>query len=258
MQRILNDQAQNQAYAIEVCYPHFEDKWGEFKIKEGKCPICEKAYDKNTNYCSLCGPSIDKNVKISNLMEKIGKGRPIILLAKSLSYVEGRCLYKGLELFKEKRNEIDSRSNITIYDALDLLYDGDNDSNNESFCNKCKISQKSLVKKEIYKCPNYLIIKFNRFKIRGNSKKAFNDTQIYYKLVLDLKDYLIYPDKDNSEYVLYGIVFYRRSSFSSSHYFSYCKSFGTWISYDDTNLEQINSLNYKGAYILFYKRKNFE
>jgi len=255
--KLLHSQFQNDLDYIDICFPHFTDKWENLKIKEGKCPICGKAYDRNTNYCSLFDSS-NKSPKVSNLMEKIGKGRPIILFAKSIGYVEDKFLFKGLKLFKEKRTEMESRSNITIYDAFDLLYDGDNDSVNESFCNKCNKNQKSLIKKEIYKPPLYLIIKFNRFKTKGNSKKTIlNDTQIQFGVNLDLKDYLNYPDKDNSEYVLYGIVFHKRS-FNSNHYYSYCNSFGTWISYDDTSLEQINSLNCKGAYILFYKRKNFE
>ena len=255
MGKLLHSQFQSFYDSIDICFPHFTDKWESLKIKEGKCPICEKAYDKNTNYCSL---SINKSIKISNLIEKIGKGRPLILLAKSAGYVEDRSLFKGLKLFKEKRNEIESRSNITIYDAFDLLYDGDNDSVNEFFCNQCKKSQKSLIKNEISVPPLYLIIKFNRFKNRGNSRKInINETQIQFGLYLDIKDYLICSDKDNSEYNLYGIVFHKRS-FNSNHYYSYCKSFDKWLSYNDSSLDVPNTLENKGAYILFYKRKNFE
>jgi len=258
MSKLLHSQFQSYYDSIDICFPHFTDKWENLKIKEGKCPICGKAYDRNTNYCSLLNPSINKSIKISNLIEKIGKGRPLILIAKSAEYVEDRSLFKGLKLFKEKRNEIDSRSNITIYDAFDLLYDGDNDSVNESFCNKCKKNQKSLIKKEISKPPLYLIIKFNRFKNRGNSRKInINETQILFNLYFDIKDYLIFPDTDNSEYNLYGVVYYKRS-FNSNHYYSYCSSFGRWFSYNDTYLEEPNALESKGAYILFYKRKNFD
>ena len=258
MIKLLHSQFHSYLDYVDICFPHFTDKWENLKIKEGKCPICGKAYDRNTNYCSLLNSSINKSIKISNLMEIIGKGRPLILFAKSIGYVEDKFLFKGLKLFKEKRSEIESRSNITIYDAFDLLYDGDNDSVIEYTCNKCKKNQKSLIKKEISKPPLYLIVKFNRFKIKGNSKKInINDTQIQFGLHLDIKDYLICPDKENSEYNLYGIVFHKRS-FNSNHYYSYCNSFGRWLSYNDTSLEEPNTLENKGAYILFYKRKNFE
>jgi hypothetical protein len=258
MAKLLHSQFQSYLDYIDICFPHFTDKWENLKIKEGKCPICGKVYDKNTNYCSLLNSSFNKSIKISNLLEKIGKERPLILFAKSVGYVEDKSLFKGLKLFKEKRNEINSRFNITIYDAFDLLNDGDNDSVNESFCNKCKKSQKSLIKKTISKCPLYLIVKFNRFKNRENSrKKIINDTQIQFSRYLDIKDYLICPDKNNSEYNLYGIVFHKRS-FNSNHYYSYCNSFGSWISYNDTSLEMPSGLENKGAYILFFKRKNFE
>jgi hypothetical protein len=212
MIKLLHSQFHSYLDYVDICFPHFTDKWENLKIKEGKCPICGKAYDRNTNYCSLLNSSINKSIKISNLMEKIGKGRPLILFAKSIGYVEDKFLFKGLKLFKEKRSEIESRSNITIYDAFDLLYDGDNDSVIEYTCNKCKKNQKSLIKKEISKPPLYLIVKFNRFKIKGNSKKInINDTQIQFGLHLDIKDYLICPDKDNFVYNLYGIVFHKRS-----------------------------------------------
>ena len=74
---------------------------------------------------------------------------------------------------------------------------------------------------------------------------------------MDIKDYLIFPDKDNSVYNLYGIVFHKRS-FNSHHYYSYCNSFEKWFSYNDISLEATNTLENKGAYLLFYKRKNFE
>jgi hypothetical protein len=171
MAKLLHSQFQSYLDYIDICFPHFTDKWENLKIKEGKCPICGKVYDKNTNYCSLLNSSFNKSIKISNLLEKIGKERPLILFAKSVGYVEDKSLFKGLKLFKEKRNEIDSRFNITIYDAFDLLNDGDNDSVNESFCNKCEKNQKSLIKKEISKPPLYLIVKFNRFKTEEIQKK---------------------------------------------------------------------------------------
>ena len=61
---IINDQYLSKGNTIEICYPHFEDKWGEFKINEGKCPICGKIYEKKQNYCSLF-PTIDKGLKIN-------------------------------------------------------------------------------------------------------------------------------------------------------------------------------------------------
>ena len=255
--KILHSQVQNYLDAIDICFPHFNDKWENLKIKEGKCPICAKAYDKNINSCSLFNSSFDTNIKISNFIEKTNKGKPLVLFVKSELYDESQ-LYDGLKLFSEKKNEIDSKSNLSIYDAIDLLNDEEIDVNKNWYCNKCKKEKKSFKKKQIYKLPYYLIIQLQRFKNKGNIKKAIakNDTLIEYRQSLDLKDFVIGPDKEKSEYTLYGVVLHKKA-LNGNHHFAYCKSFDDWILYDDTNLESLESLVNKDAYLLFYKRKNF-
>ena len=255
--KILNSQVQNYIDAVDIYFPHFNDKWENLKIKEGKCPICSKAYDKNINSCSLFHSSFDTNIKISDFIEKVNKGKPLVLFVKSELY-DGSQLYDGLNLFSEKKNEIHSKTNLTIYDAIDLLNDGEIDTNKWWYCNKCKKEKMSFKKKKIYKSPYYLIIQLQRFKSKGNTKKGSvkNDTLIEYRQSLDLKDFVIGPDKEKSEYTLYGVVLHKKA-INGNHNYAYCKSFDDWILYDDTNLESLESLVNKDAYLLFYKRKNF-
>ena len=262
LQRILHGQAQNQAYAIEVCYPHFKDKWGEFKIKEGKCPICGKIFIKKQKYCSLF-PTIDKKMKISEFIKEKNKGRPLILFAKSLLYDINKTLYNGMKLFFDKKNdiEIESKINLSLYDALAALNKGQIlEEENSWYCKKCKHLKTAKRKLEIYRAPLYLIIQLKRFKFKDKVESNIlgnkNETFIEYNELLNLKDFIIGPDKDKYEYNLYAVVIHKKQM-NNGHYISYCKSFGKWYLYNDRNVERIENPINKDAYLLFYKRKNY-
>ena len=43
--KLLHSQFQS-VYYINICFPHFTDKWENLKIKEGKFPICGKEYNR--------------------------------------------------------------------------------------------------------------------------------------------------------------------------------------------------------------------
>jgi ubiquitin C-terminal hydrolase len=258
LRKILYNQGQNELTSFEICYPHFNDKWESFKIKDGICPICKKLYDKNTKYCSLFNTFTENN-SIFNLINN-NKDIPLIFYAKSFFYNPNACLYNGIELFLEKKNEIESKKHITIYDSLEALtsqeiLDGDNMWN----CKICNKKRKAEKKVELYKTPNYLIIQLKRFKQKKNvnGKSVLgnkNDTFIEYKEILNLKDFVIGPEKNKSIYDLYGIIIHKK--FMNTHFISYCKNLGVWINYDDVEINAVENLFTKDAYLLFYKKRN--
>ena len=257
--KILESRGRNFYDSIEICFPHFNDKWNNFKIKDGICPICKKTYDKNTQFCPLFD-SIQKTATITNLINNMSKDRPLILFAKSSLYNSQLTLYKGIPLLFEKKNEIETKA-LNLYDALDLLNKEQipDDGDSIKCCQKCK---KKLGKKiELYKTPYYLIIHLNRFKQKTSNKTNFSnkdDTFIEYKEILNLKDFVIGPNKDKSLYDLYGIVLHTKFMNFSSHYISYCKNYGSWFSYDDKSFKDIKNPINKDAYLLFYKRRYFK
>jgi hypothetical protein len=254
--KILDSQGRNFSDSIEICFPHFNDKWNNYKIKEGICPICKKAYDKNTKFCALFD-SLDKKTTILNLINNQNKNRPLILYGKSILYSPQLSLYRGIPLFFEKKIEIESRANINLYDAFDLLnkeeiLEGDN----LLYCNNCKGKKKAKKKIEVYKAPYYLILHLKRYK-QSTKLGIKNDTIIDYKEALNLKDFVLGPNKEISLYDLYGVVI-NKKSMNSSHYIAYCKNFGSCLSYDDESVNKIENLIHKDAYLLFYKRKVYE
>ena len=249
---------------IEICYPHFNDKWGYTKIKQ--CPLCTKPYDRNSKYCNLFDLVKNTNKKISLLIKHLDNNNknikiPLIFYAKSQCYNTQSRLYKGMDLFFDKKNEIEveSKKHLSLLDSLELFNNEELlDGENMLYCNKCKSKQKAGKKIELYRTPKYLIIQLKRFKQKKNFSLANkNDTFIEYKEVLNLKDFVVGPDKDKSIYDLYGVVIHKKF-FNSNNFISYCKNFGYWFSYDDNSFNLVENLINKDAYLLFYKKKNFD
>jgi len=247
----LMKQFQEQNDSIEICYPHFSGSWENYKIKEGKCPVCQKSYVKGENFCCLM-EFLDKSTTIENLLEKQGKNRTLILFAKSVLYGENKYIYKGMNLFLKKNNEIETREIISLYDSLDLFSSSKTTDEEKWFCKNCKQKRQFIRTKCIYKSPIYLILKLNR-----NINQGKIDKFIEYKEMLDLKEYVKGPDKINSIYDLYAVLLHRKS-LNGTCYFCYCYSFGFWISFSLDGIEQIENPISKDAYILFYKKRNAE
>ena len=259
LQKILDKRAQ-PLKSIEICFPHFTKSWGKFKINKGECPLCKSKYDKQKKYCSLF-KSIPKNKKISDLMSNL-KGRPLIIYAKSQQYNSKEEVYSGIPLFNENSKKKDKKLNFTIYDSFDCfnqkeILEGDN----MWYCNKCKKHNIAVKKIEIYRTPLYLIIQLKRFRHRSGFFSSLlgnkNETYVEYKEVLNIKDFVVGPDKDKSIYNLYGVIIHKKFM-NGGHYYAYCKNRGLWITYDDQQLSICHNPIDKDAYLLFYKRKNYD
>ena len=258
LSRFLKEEDNNNIDSIGLYFPHFSDSWKSLKISSKKCPICQKIYDKNIKGCEL---PYSQNSIISDIVNHIRKNlnddkRPIILFANA-NYESSGELYKGIEF----ESNLDSKSKITIYDSLELFNKKEMlDGEEKWFCNMCKARQKAAKKLEIYKTPRYLIIQFKRFKQRGNIMRNIlgskNETFIYYNEILNLHNYVVGPDKNNSIYKLYGVIIHiSLSNNEGGHYLSFCKNNGRWIVYNDKNIELCKNFIHKDAYLLFYERK---
>ena len=246
---------QNKKDSIELCYPHCNKEWGKFKCIDNICPLCQKKID-SKKYCQIT----NKNILISDLLNKQTK-RSLIFFAKSKIYFKNKEFYKGMPLFNEKSTaEIkSSRNNLSVYDAFDLFnkeefLEGDN----QWYCNNCKQHQNAAKKIEIYKTPLYLIIQLKRFKQRNNIVRFIlgskNTTYINYKEVLNLKEFVVGPDKDKSIYNLYAITIHKEFM-NGGHYIAFCKNKGIWITYDDDRVIKCENPISKDAYLLFYKKQ---
>ena len=229
-------------------------------ITSKKCPICEETYSKNIKYCFI-SKKFKKDVKISYLIDKIGEDKPLIIYVKSQFYDFNSELYQNIKLSSFiKKKEKGKKDILTIYDSLELFNKEEIIIDEENwFCNKCDKQQKCQKKLKIYKAPYYLIIHLKRFKDKkglmnslfGNKNEIFID----YQQILNLNDYVIGPDKENSIYYLYGVICHKKL-LNGNHYISFCKIRGQWLTYDDEQIEFCENPINKDGYLLFYKRKN--
>ena len=250
LKRALMGHFQNQPDSINIYFPHFSGNWENYKIKEGKCPICQKLYNKTGFGCYLF-ETFDKSTSVENLFEKQGKDRPIILYAKTDVYDPQRQIYKGVDLFFQKNLELENKDSISLYDCLDAFSNYRIDEENCT-CKKCNKTGQFKRKFTIYKLPIYLIIKLKKHTQIGKPDKF-----VEYKEVLDLKDYVLGPDKNNSIYELYAVLL-NKKFLNNSTYSCFCKNLGSWICYSSEGLGAVETPLHKDAYILFYKRRNVE
>ena len=258
IEKIIKKKEEKNKNALEICFPHFTKGWGNFQNSSEICQICKTKYGNAKKKFCLLFKYIQKNAKIKELMNIQNKGRCLILYAKIEEYYSNKEIYSGMSIFNENTKNKE-KIKLNIYDALDSfnkeeILEGDN----MWFCNKCKQHRNAKKKFEIYRTPIYLIIQLKRFRKRNMIMRAImgskNETNIEYKEILNIKDFVVGPDKSNSIYSLYGVIIHKKM-FNGGHYYAYCKNKGQWITFNDERLSLCDNPIYKDAYLLFYKRK---
>ena len=155
-------------------------------------------------------------------------------------------------------------SSLTIQNLFDFFQCEEKlETNNTWYCNKCKKHQEAYKKLDIYKPSKYLIIQFKRFQIKSNNmfmsfftnKKI--STYINYDITnLDLRKYVIGPERSSAVYDLYGVVEHM-GSLRFGHYTALCKTAqGNWLRFNDETCSSVDNCVVKDAYLLFYKMKH--
>ena len=166
-----------------------------------------------------------------------------------------------------KKLSLNIGKDINLYDCLNLfsseeILDGDN----EWYCNQCKQHVEAVKKMDIYKSPYYLIIQLKRFKQDDGESSIFNifnstknTTFIDFPTTdLDLSNYTLSGNNKGDKYDLIGLInHYGGESFG--HYTAYCLNGDNWVEYNDESVSLIpeNKVITSAAYVLFYKRKNY-
>ena len=158
---------------------------------------------------------------------------------------------------KEEQNTEQDSGIITLKKCLKLFSSEEKlKEGNEWFCPQCKKHVLANKKMELYYTPKILIICFKRF-IKHYTYWEKNDEDILFPINnLDLKEFIIGPDKDHSVYDLFAVSqHYGGTGFG--HYTAVCKNFGNWYSYNDSSVHSTNSSDIvsNAAYVLFYRRR---
>ena len=125
------------------------------------------------------------------------------------------------------------------------------------YCQKCKNLVLAKKKIDLYYVPKILIICLKRFVKTTSKGFEKNETLIDFPINnLDLKDFIIGPDKEHSKYDLFA----NNQHFGSGefgHYTALCKNNGKWFLYDDSQCNETleKDVISSAAYVLFYRRQ---
>ena len=126
----------------------------------------------------------------------------------------------------------------------------------EWYCPKCKEHVLAKKKMEFFYLPKILIICFKRF-VKDSFYWEKNDDEVNFPINdLDMKDFVIGPDKDHSKYDLFGVSQHYGGT-GGGHYTAVCKNNGKWFSYNDSSCDETSESDAlsSAAYVLFYRRQ---
>jgi len=143
---------------------------------------------------------------------------------------------------------------VSLYDCFKGFTDGEIlDGDNKWKCEKCNELKKAHKRLLLWSTPKVLIICLKRFiNLRKNS--ILVDFPIN---GLDLKDFCIGYDKNNSKYNLYGICNHT-GNVGGGHYYAYCRNRNNkWYKYNDSSVTEIKESRIvsSNAYCLFYEKQ---
>jgi hypothetical protein len=126
----------------------------------------------------------------------------------------------------------------------------------EWYCSRCKKHVLAKKKMELYYVPKILIICFKRF-VKDSYLWEKNEDEVEFPINnLDLKNFVIGPDKEHSKYDLFAVSQHYGST-GFGHYTAVCKNDGKWFDYNDSSCHETNasSAQSSAAYVLFYRRQ---
>ena len=225
-------------------FPKFNKKLKDFfEMKNFSIPLKDTklAYNK-----------YEVHVKFNPESKYINKDTFDIRLVDSIKFD-----YKPKKKEEKKPEEDDENGEMTLEKCLkkfckeEQLEEGD-----EWYCSKCKKHVLAKKKMELYYVPKILIICLKRF-IKDSFSWEKNEDKVDFPIDnLDLKNFVIGPDKDHSKYDLFAVSQHYGST-GFGHYTAVCKNDGKWFSYNDSSCRQTSSSDAQtsAAYVLFYRRE---
>lgn len=210
----------------------------------------ELIHNKNNNFSLYIVSNIDKQDKTLynkfNLIEKIGTSN--ITIPSLLQQPQ-----------QQQKQQQQQQETPVIY-LEDLLFKFSKWEEFDSLtCQVCQLKRKAKKRIEVFKCPYYLIIQLKRFTYKKDL------SLIKFPLCdLDMSKYSWYKDESGLP-MLYDLVAVMNhiGSLNKGHFFAFSKNIKTkeWFKFDDEKYERLNDekdIVKETAYVLFYRRKDFE
>ena len=177
----------------------------------------------------------------------------------NLDYFEQYSLdFKTKKTGQKTKEEDEFSGQMTLEKCLKKFIKEEKlEEGNEWYCSKCKKHVLPLKKMEFFYLPKILIICFKRFIKDSLYSWLKNDDEVEFPINdLDMKNFVIGPDKEHSKYDLFAVSQHYGST-GGGHYTAICKNDGKWFSYNDSSCSQTSEKNIvtSAAYVLFYRRQ---
>jgi len=178
-----------------------------------------------------------------------------------LKYViphENKGFDNHTSVIKQSKNE-----SISLEGCLDLFTHEEQLGPNDTwYCTECKEHLQAYKKFDIWSMPPLLIIHLKRFSYYKGIFREKLDAYVDFPDELDLSP-RIQNDSENNAPLLYDLyaISNHYGNLGGGHYTAYCKHRdGTWFSFDDSSVSSTtsNGAKTKAAYVLFYKKRDFE
>ena len=183
-----------------------------------------------------------------------------VLTSEKYPFIEQRYIpnKRNTDFFKMNPSSLSIQNAFDFFQCEEKL-----EANNTWYCSRCKKHQEAFKKLDIYKPSKYLIIQFKRFQIKSNNvimslfiNKKISTFIDYDVDDLDLRKYVIGPERSKAVYNLYGVVEHM-GSLRFGHYTALCKTpQGKWMRFNDEKSKDVDNTVVKDAYLLFYKMKS--
>jgi ubiquitin C-terminal hydrolase len=177
---------------------------------------------------------------------------------KSHAFDPFMCLSASIPINTKGNTYLEMKKEFSLYEVLDNFFSsevmtGDNKVNCERCCKKTS-STKQI---SIWFPPKILIIQIKRFLKNpyGFTTRKINNSINYPIRGLDLYNYTSDANKKSYKYNLFAVNIHSDfGGIHSGHYYSYCKNTfdNKWYCYNDENIREIDNVQHKDAYLLFY------
>ncbi|XP_031419653.2 ubiquitin carboxyl-terminal hydrolase 43a [Clupea harengus] len=232
----------------------------------------------------LCHPAVDRALKLC------GRGGPAhVKLIIEWEHKVKECLFgniqeevvKDAESVRVQQQQHLQQHSCTLDECFQLYTKEEQLAPDDAWkCPHCKQLQQGMVKMSLWTLPDILILHLKRFRQVGERRNKLS-TLVHFPLAgLDMGPHVVKrsqsmrslgpwppackhpPDGPLPQDFLYDLyaVCNHHGGMHGGHYTAYCRNSvdGQWYSYDDSSVDLVpdEELRTRGAYILFYQRRN--
>ncbi|XP_073809189.1 ubiquitin carboxyl-terminal hydrolase 43a isoform X1 [Danio rerio] len=227
----------------------------------------------------LCHPTVDRALKLC------GPGGPLhVKLIIEWDNKIKECLFGNIQeeviedaesVRIQQQNHVQQHS-CTLDDCFQLYTKEEQLAPDDAWkCPHCKQMQQGMVKMSLWTLPDILILHLKRFRQVGKRRNKLSTLIRFPVSALDMTPHVVKRSQSMKNlaplpstwkhgetdflYDLYAVCNHH-GGMHGGHYTAYCRNSvdGHWYSYDDSSVEIVpeEELCTRGAYILFYQRRN--